>query len=69
MVGTSAMNNKNSVFPAEACETVGGEACDVDAIYPEVKPTPPTDSVAKASSTSDSETVEREYLQYDGPKT
>ncbi|KAG5228012.1 light-regulated protein [Salix suchowensis] len=25
-----------SVFPAEACETVGGEACDVE-MYPEVK--------------------------------
>ncbi|XP_022148909.1 light-regulated protein-like [Momordica charantia] len=53
----------SSVFPAEACDTVGGEACDVE-MYPEVKLKPET---KKGSSVS--EPVDREYLQYDSPKT
>lgn len=52
-----------SVFPAEACETVGGEACDVE-MYPEVKLKP---EAKKGGSVS--EAVDREYLQYDSPKT
>ncbi|XP_022991991.1 light-regulated protein, chloroplastic-like [Cucurbita maxima] len=53
----------SSVFPAEACETVGGEACDVE-MYPEVKLKP---EAKKGGSVS--EAVDREYLQYDSPKT
>lgn len=51
------------VFPAEACETVGGEACLAD-IYPEVKlqTQPRNPQIA-------SENVEREYLEYNDAKT
>ncbi|CAK7336054.1 unnamed protein product [Dovyalis caffra] len=52
-----------SVFPAEACETVGGEACDVE-MYPEVKLKPDA-----TSTPSTSEQIDREYLEYDSPKT
>ncbi|XP_059633463.1 light-regulated protein, chloroplastic [Cornus florida] len=58
-------NSKNSVFPAEACETIGGEACDAE-MYPEVKLKPETKN-NKTKATS--ELVDREYLEYDGPKT
>lgn len=53
----------SSVFPAEACDTVGGEACDVE-MYPEVKLKP---EAKKGGSVT--EPVDREYLQYDSPKT
>ena len=51
------------VFPAEACETLGGEACDA-AMFPEVKPAP-----AQASAKEAAEEVDREYLDYAEPKT
>ena len=54
-----------SVFPAEACKTIGGEACDVE-MYPEVKLKP------EAKSNKDmiaSEQIDREYLEYNSPKT
>ncbi|XP_068656424.1 light-regulated protein, chloroplastic [Aristolochia californica] len=52
-----------SVFPAEACETIGGEACTAT-MYPEVKlKTEPT------RVTAVSEEVDREYLEYNEPKT
>lgn len=54
-----------SVFPAEACETIGGDACDAN-IYPEVKLTPRPKNTASATAT---EPVDREYLEYNGPKT
>ncbi|XP_062110864.1 light-regulated protein, chloroplastic-like [Humulus lupulus] len=54
-----------SVFPAEACETIGGEACDAE-MYPEVKPPTPQ---PKNTATNTKESVDREYLQYDEPKT
>ncbi|ERN06212.1 light-regulated protein [Amborella trichopoda] len=58
-------SSSTSVFPAEACDTVGGEACAA-VMYPEVKP--------KAQSTTSkvktvTEEVEREYLEYNEPKT
>ncbi|KGN46414.1 light-regulated protein-like [Cucumis sativus] len=56
-------SSMSSVFPAEACDTVGGEACDVE-MYPEVKLKP---EAKKGNSVT--EPVEREYLQYDSPKT
>ncbi|XP_022737895.1 light-regulated protein-like [Durio zibethinus] len=54
-----------SVFPAEACETIGGEACDVE-MYPEVKLKPEAQST-KAKTAS--EQTDREYLEYNSPKT
>ncbi|XP_008790693.2 light-regulated protein, chloroplastic-like [Phoenix dactylifera] len=58
-------SSSSSVFPAEACETIGGEACDVE-MFPEVKPAAPASNTgAKASS----EEVEREYVEYNEPKT
>lgn len=55
-----------SVFPAEACETVGGEACLAD-IYPEVKLQPEASNDTPKAATS--ENVERDYLEYNDPKT
>ncbi|XP_004493072.1 light-regulated protein 1, chloroplastic [Cicer arietinum] len=57
-------NSAFSVFPAEACETVGGEACLAD-MYPEVKLQPE----AKNDTPKASENIEREYLDYNDPKT
>ncbi|XVF13834.1 hypothetical protein REPUB_Repub09cG0002500 [Reevesia pubescens] len=54
-----------SVFPAEACETLGGDACRAD-IYPEVK----LEAEAKARNYSPTtELIDREYLQYNDKKT
>ncbi|KAK2361569.1 Light-regulated protein 1, chloroplastic [Trifolium repens] len=59
-------NSAFSVFPAEACETVGGEACSAD-MYPEVKLQPEAKKdTPKAAS---SENTDREYLEYNDPKT
>ncbi|KAL7145848.1 hypothetical protein ABFS83_06G001500 [Erythranthe nasuta] len=49
-----------SVFPAEACETVGGEACLAD-IGPEVKLEPAQTNTPKKTA---SEPIDREYLDY-----
>ncbi|XP_030461720.1 light-regulated protein, chloroplastic-like [Syzygium oleosum] len=54
-----------SVFPAEACETIGGEACSAD-IYPEVKLNPEAQINTEMQA---AEAFEREYLEYSGPKT
>ncbi|XP_039019484.1 light-regulated protein, chloroplastic-like [Hibiscus syriacus] len=54
-----------SVFPAEACETVGGEACDVE-MFPEVKLKKEAQSNKEKSGP---EQIEREYLEYNSPKT
>lgn len=53
------------VFPAEACETLGGEVCDAE-IYPEVK-LKHQEQTKKAKTSS--EPVDREYQDYDSPKT
>lgn len=54
-----------SVFPAEACETIGGEACSVD-MFPEVKlQAQPQDSSANTAP----EEVDREYVEYTDAKT
>ncbi|XP_057493915.1 light-regulated protein, chloroplastic [Actinidia eriantha] len=58
-------SSTTSVFPAEACETVGGDACDVE-MYPEVKLNP--ESKTNTSKTP-TEVVDREYLEYNNPKT
>ncbi|XP_071705635.1 light-regulated protein 1, chloroplastic-like [Rutidosis leptorrhynchoides] len=57
----------SSVFPAEACDTVGGDACNVE-MFPETKfrqqqPDPNVKVPPTASQ------IDREYLQYDSPKT
>ncbi|KAL8544294.1 hypothetical protein ACS0TY_004725 [Phlomoides rotata] len=56
-------NSAVSVFPAEACETVGGDACMAE-MRPEVK-LKPESAERKAAS----EPVEREYLDYTDSKT
>lgn len=54
------------MFPAEACETVGGEACLAE-MNPEVKLQP--EAKNQTPRVANSENVEREYLQYNDPKT
>ncbi|KAI6677382.1 hypothetical protein NL676_038178 [Syzygium grande] len=53
------------VFPAEACETIGGEACLAD-ICPEVKLNPEAQINTEMQA---AEAFEREYLENSGPKT
>jgi hypothetical protein len=48
----------------EACDLVGGEACEAAEMYPETKP---GDSASAAARKV--EEVEREYLSYDEAKT
>ncbi|CAF2143474.1 BnaA02g28200D [Brassica napus] len=52
-----------SVFPAEACEVISGYACSAD-ISPEVKL-----ETKPISRPVTSENVDREYLEYNTPKT
>ncbi|XP_027352069.1 light-regulated protein 1, chloroplastic [Abrus precatorius] len=54
-----------SVFPAEACETIGGDACMAE-MYPEVKLQPESKNDTPKVAT---ENVDREYLEYNDPKT
>ncbi|KAB2002507.1 hypothetical protein ES319_D11G071000v1 [Gossypium barbadense] len=54
-----------SVFPAEACETIGGDACRAD-IYPEVKLQPEARNNSPRTTT---ELMDREYLEYNDAKT
>ncbi|KAF0901182.1 hypothetical protein E2562_038191 [Oryza meyeriana var. granulata] len=55
-----------SVFPMEACDLIGGEACDAQ-MYPEAKI--PSSSAAAAAASRAAEEVERDYLSYDEPRT
>ncbi|MCO5576185.1 hypothetical protein L7F22_029993 [Adiantum nelumboides] len=60
-------DEKKSVFPAEACEEVGGEACEAEGVGPEVRgsaSTPKQQSSSKAESGTD-----REYVDYKESKT
>ncbi|KAH7373032.1 hypothetical protein KP509_17G033800 [Ceratopteris richardii] len=54
-----------SVFPAEACEELGGEACDIEGVGPEVK--------ASSSSSKQPDAAvsrpDREYVDYKESKT
>ncbi|XP_023531712.1 light-regulated protein, chloroplastic-like [Cucurbita pepo subsp. pepo] len=50
-----------SVFPAEACETIGGEACWAN-IFPEVRLQASADSAEAAAVAL--EEIDREYLDY-----
>lgn len=56
-------SSSRSVFPAEACEEVGGDACDVN-MGPETK-LPPRKEVPEKRP----EGPDRETTSYDGPKT
>ncbi|KAL5797285.1 hypothetical protein ACOSQ2_002105 [Xanthoceras sorbifolium] len=58
-------NSAFSVFPAEACETIGGEACLAD-MYPEVKIKPDARNDAARIA---SEAIDREYFEYNEAKT
>ncbi|TVT98153.1 hypothetical protein EJB05_32016 [Eragrostis curvula] len=53
-----------SVFPMEACELLGGEACSAQ-MYPEVK----LEAGVAAAASRRTEDVDRDYLAYDEPKT
>ena len=55
-----------SVFPAEACETIGGEACDAE-MYREVNLKPEAKKATTIETTL--ELADMEYMDYDGPKT
>ncbi|CAA7400504.1 unnamed protein product [Spirodela intermedia] len=57
-------SSSTSVFPAEACETIGGDACAVE-MFPEVKPPQQAAAAARAGA----EEVDREYLDYSERKT
>ncbi|KAG6592823.1 Light-regulated protein, chloroplastic, partial [Cucurbita argyrosperma subsp. sororia] len=65
---TSHPTNKGKAFPAEACDTVGGEACDVE-MYPEVKLKPEAKKGGGGGGGGGGGSVDREYRQYDRPKT
>ncbi|KAH9698315.1 Light-regulated protein [Citrus sinensis] len=54
-------SSMTSVFPAEACETIGGEACNVE-MYPEVKLQA---GVKCNKATIAAELMDREYMEYD----
>ncbi|KAK1684823.1 hypothetical protein QYE76_045671 [Lolium multiflorum] len=62
-----------SVFPMEACDLVGGEACDAAEMYPETKLAGSSAVDVAGSNVREEEVereeVEREYLSYDEPKT
>ncbi|XP_074275165.1 light-regulated protein, chloroplastic [Silene latifolia] len=53
-------NSPTSVFPAEACETVGGDACSAN-MYPEVKL---SKSEEKGNKKVTIEQVDRDYFDY-----
>ncbi|KAI4366960.1 hypothetical protein MLD38_022758 [Melastoma candidum] len=56
-----------SVFPAEACETIGGDACSAD-MYPEAN-LPALQPIININTEQVTEDIDREYLEYNGPKT
>ncbi|XP_044512499.1 light-regulated protein, chloroplastic-like [Mangifera indica] len=58
-------SSMTSVFPAEACETIGGDACDAE-MYPEVKLKP---EIPSSKAETSSESIDRDYLDYSSPKT
>ncbi|XP_004145699.2 light-regulated protein, chloroplastic [Cucumis sativus] len=56
-----------SVFPAEACETIGGEACGWENMFPEVRLQQA--SLNNQNPVASSEEIDREYLDYADSKT
>ena len=55
------------VFPAEACETIGGEACGWENMFPEVRLQQA--SLNNQNPVASSEEIDREYLDYADSKT
>lgn len=53
------------MFPAEACEVIGGDACSAE-MYPEAKLKP---EAGNDTSRIASEPIEREYLDYNDANT
>ncbi|XP_022752227.1 light-regulated protein-like [Durio zibethinus] len=64
-LNTKAICTYGSVFPAEACETIGGDACRAN-IYPEVKLQSEARNDFPRTAT---ELIDREYLEYNDAKT
>lgn len=58
---------KNSVFPAEACDEVGGDACNVDGVGPEVKPKAAEAAPPAPKAATDG--TNRVYVNYAGKKS
>ncbi|GKV26022.1 hypothetical protein SLEP1_g35384 [Rubroshorea leprosula] len=58
-----------SVFPAEACDTIGGEAC-LAQMYPEVRLEESNNSSrSQRNNNIDAEPYDREYIEYNDAKT
>lgn len=55
----------NRVFPMEACDLIGGDACDVR-MFSETKL---PENLGRADARVAREEVDREYLEYNEPKT
>eukprot|EP00244_Chara_vulgaris_P008442 TRINITY_DN331_c0_g1_i4.p1 TRINITY_DN331_c0_g1~~TRINITY_DN331_c0_g1_i4.p1 ORF type:complete len:187 (+),score=34.84 TRINITY_DN331_c0_g1_i4:180-740(+) len=72
---------KKTVFPAEACDELGGEFCNVEGVGEEVNPqtsgaaaeeqpqAAPTGMFASIFGKGAAEIPDREYVQYDSTKT
>lgn len=56
-----------SVFPAEACEELGGDSCAAEGVGPEVK-LKPTTPPELASAAQKKQQPEREYVDYESGK-
>lgn len=57
------------VFPAEACEELGGEFCEVEGVGQEVKPPPAPKAQNPIAALFNSFKPEVGTVDYDGPKT
>ncbi|KAJ1425216.1 Light regulated Lir1 [Sesbania bispinosa] len=64
-ISTVDYSSISSVFPAEVCEVIGGDACDVE-MFPEAKLIKTDGRNIKVTTR---ELVDREYLDYNDPKT
>ncbi|XWS32584.1 hypothetical protein CRYUN_Cryun22dG0002000 [Craigia yunnanensis] len=64
-LNTKAISTRGSVLPAEAWETIGGDACRAD-IYPEIKLQPEAKNDSPRTAT---ELIDGEYLEYNDAKT
>lgn len=58
---------KSSVFPAEACDEVGGDACNVEGVGPEVKPK--AAEAAPPAPKAETDGTNRVYVNYAGKKS
>ncbi|GBG61391.1 hypothetical protein CBR_g20422 [Chara braunii] len=78
-------NPKKTVFPAEACDELGGEFCNVEGVGEEVNPQTSASAAPAAAEQQPqagpagifasifgkgaAENPDREYMEYDSPKT